>query len=99
MPGLLAVVAGFDRASARSRAAPSHRRVLSGSLILERLSVDYGRKSKLSFCISPAPQISNAVVEPYNSVLSTHALLEHVWTRVSTSRFGRKSPNSPRRPM
>ena len=48
-----------------------------GSLLLERLSVDYGRKSKLSFCISPAPQISNAVVEPYNSVLSTHALLEH----------------------
>ncbi|KAK7249454.1 tubulin-like protein [Aureococcus anophagefferens] len=49
-----------------------------GSLILERLSVDYGRKSKLSFCISPAPQISNAVVEPYNSVLSAlHALLEH----------------------
>merc|ERR1712100_992061 len=44
---------------------------------LQRLSVDYGRKSKLSFCISPAPQISNAVVEPYNSVLSTHALLEH----------------------
>ena len=70
-----------------------------GSLLLERLSVDYGRKSKLSFCISPAPQISNAVVEPYNSVLSTHALLEHVWTRVSTSPFGRMSPNSPRRPM
>ncbi|KAH8053736.1 hypothetical protein JL722_9211 [Aureococcus anophagefferens] len=46
-----------------------------GSLILERLSVDYGRKSKLSFCISPAPQISNAVVEPYNSVLD--ARLEH----------------------
>ncbi|KAK7242469.1 tubulin-like protein [Aureococcus anophagefferens] len=42
-----------------------------GSLILERLSVDYGRKSKLSFCISPAPQISNAVVEPYNSVASS----------------------------
>ena len=48
-----------------------------GALLLERLSVDYGRKSKLSFCISPAPQISNAVVEPYNSVLSTHSLLEH----------------------
>merc|ERR1712094_101084 len=28
-------------------------------------------------CISPAPQVANAVVEPYNSVLSTHALLEH----------------------
>jgi len=48
-----------------------------GSLLLERLSVDYGRKSKLSFAISPSPQVSTAVVEPYNSVLSTHALLEH----------------------
>ena len=28
-----------------------------GSLLLERLSVDYGRKSKLSFAISPAPQV------------------------------------------
>eukprot|EP00752_Nemacystus_decipiens_P005915 g5346.t1 len=48
-----------------------------GSLLLERLSVDYGRKSKLSFAITPAPQVATAVVEPYNSVLSTHALLEH----------------------
>ncbi len=48
-----------------------------GSLLLERLSVDYGRKSKLSFAVSPSPQVSTAVVEPYNSVLSTHALLEH----------------------
>jgi len=44
---------------------------------LERLSVDYGKKSKLDFCIYPSPQISTAVVEPYNSVLSTHSLLEH----------------------
>ncbi|CAN0289439.1 unnamed protein product, partial [Laminaria digitata] len=48
-----------------------------GSLLLERLSVDYGRKSKLSFAITPAPQVATAVVEPYNSVLSTHALLAH----------------------
>ena len=48
-----------------------------GSLLLERLSVDYGRKSKLSFAVSPSPQVSTSVVEPYNSVLSTHALLEH----------------------
>merc|ERR1711871_1401770 len=27
-----------------------------GALLLERLSVDYGRKSKLSFAITPAPQ-------------------------------------------
>jgi len=48
-----------------------------GALLLERLSMDYGKKSKLDFCIYPSPQVSTAVVEPYNSVLSTHALLEH----------------------
>eukprot|EP01087_Luapelamoeba_hula_P004263 TRINITY_DN1419_c0_g1_i1.p1 TRINITY_DN1419_c0_g1~~TRINITY_DN1419_c0_g1_i1.p1 ORF type:complete len:460 (-),score=80.96 TRINITY_DN1419_c0_g1_i1:203-1582(-) len=48
-----------------------------GALLLERLSVDYGKKSKLDFCVFPSPQISTSVVEPYNSVLSTHALLEH----------------------
>ena len=44
---------------------------------MERLSVDYGKKSKLEFSIYPAPQVSTAVVEPYNSVLTTHTTLEH----------------------
>merc|ERR1712048_1204261 len=48
-----------------------------GSLPLERLSVDYGKKSKLGFTVYPSPQVSTAVVEPYNSILSTHSLLEH----------------------
>jgi len=48
-----------------------------GCLLLERLSVDYGKKSKLNFCAWPSPQVSTAIVEPYNSVLSTHTLLEH----------------------
>jgi len=48
-----------------------------GALLLERLSIDYGKKSKLDFCIYPSPLVSTAVVEPYNSVLSTHTLLEH----------------------
>jgi tubulin alpha len=48
-----------------------------GSLLLERLSLDYGKKSKLAFTIYPSPQVSTAVVEPYNSVLATHSLLEH----------------------
>ena len=48
-----------------------------GSLLLERLTADYGKKPKLGFNIFPSPQISNACVEPYNSVLSTHSLLEH----------------------
>merc|ERR1711869_150239 len=47
------------------------------SLLLERLSIDYGKKTKLGFSVYPSPQVSTAVVEPYNSVLSTHSLLEH----------------------
>ena len=30
------------------------------SLLMERLSVDYGKKSKLEFSIYPAPQVSTA---------------------------------------
>ena len=44
---------------------------------MERLSVDYGKRSKLEFSIYPAPQVSTAVVEPYNSILTTHTTLEH----------------------
>ena len=44
---------------------------------MERLSHDYGKKTKLEFAIYPAPQISSAVVEPYNSILTTHTTLEH----------------------
>ncbi|XP_042874085.1 tubulin alpha-1A chain-like [Penaeus japonicus] len=47
------------------------------SLLMERLSVDYGKKSKLEFAIYPAPQVATAVVEPYNSILTTHTTLEH----------------------
>ncbi|KAF5104764.1 hypothetical protein DV451_000355 [Geotrichum candidum] len=48
-----------------------------GALLLERLSIDYGKKSKLEFAVYPAPQNSTSVVEPYNSVLTTHTTLEH----------------------
>lgn len=59
---------------------------------MERLSVDYGKKAKLEFSVYPAPQarlvlfqffnyqffqVSTAVVEPYNSILTTHTTLEH----------------------
>ena len=47
------------------------------SLLMERLSVDYGKKSKLDFSIYPAPQVATAVVEPYNSILTTHTTLDH----------------------
>ena len=41
-----------------------------GCLMLERLSVDYGKKSKISFTVWCCPQVATAVVEPYNTVLS-----------------------------
>ena len=47
------------------------------SLLMERLSVNYGKKSKLEFSIYPAPHVATAVVEPYNAVLTTHTTLEH----------------------
>ena len=42
-----------------------------GALLMERLSVDYGKKCKLEFCVYPAPQNATSVVEPYNSILTT----------------------------
>jgi tubulin alpha len=42
---------------------------------VERLAVDYGKKSKLEFAVYPAPRIATAVVEPYNSILGLVILL------------------------
>ena len=36
------------------------------SLLMERLSVDYGKKSKLEFCIYPAPQVRLRYVDLYS---------------------------------
>ncbi|KAJ8036467.1 Tubulin alpha-1 chain [Holothuria leucospilota] len=41
---------------------------------MERLSVDYGKKSKLDFAIYP---VSMAVIDPYDSILTSHTALEH----------------------
>lgn len=48
-----------------------------GALLMERLTHIYGKKSKLEFSVYPAPRISTAVVEPYNSILTTHTTLDH----------------------
>ncbi|XP_047366387.1 tubulin alpha chain-like [Vespa velutina] len=47
------------------------------TLLLENLNIDYGKKLKLDFAIYPAPNISTAIVEPYNSILTTHGTLDH----------------------
>merc|ERR1719282_761613 len=48
-----------------------------GALILERIAVDYRKKSKIGFEVYPSPKLSTCVVEPYNALLSTHWLLDH----------------------
>jgi len=47
------------------------------SLLMERLSTEYAKKNKLDFAVYPAPQVSTAVVEPYNAVLTTHSAMDH----------------------
>jgi tubulin alpha len=47
------------------------------SLLMEKLMIDYSKKCKLEFAVYPAPKISTAVVEPYNSILTTHTTLEN----------------------
>lgn len=47
------------------------------SLLMERLSEEYCKKTKLEFSVYPSPRISTAVVEPYNAVLTTHSTIEY----------------------
>lgn len=47
-----------------------------GALILEHLSKDYRKKSKLELSVSPSPTLANSVVEPYNSVLAAYSTVE-----------------------
>ncbi|RVE49223.1 hypothetical protein evm_006115 [Chilo suppressalis] len=45
------------------------------ALLLEGLSREYGKLSKIEFAIYPAPKISPIIVEPYNAILTTHACM------------------------
>jgi tubulin alpha len=48
-----------------------------GPLLLERLSLDYGKKSKPNFMAYPAPQVSMAAIKPGDSIIVTHAMINH----------------------
>eukprot|EP00771_Trimastix_marina_P001289 gnl/Trimastix_PCT/2350.p1 GENE.gnl/Trimastix_PCT/2350~~gnl/Trimastix_PCT/2350.p1 ORF type:complete len:473 (+),score=58.63 gnl/Trimastix_PCT/2350:716-2134(+) len=48
-----------------------------GANLLEHLSILYGKKIKATMTLLPSPHMSSLVVEPYNAVLATHAMLEH----------------------
>jgi len=48
-----------------------------GALLLERLSVNYRKKTRIGFNIYPSNTISNFIVAPYNALLSTHWNTDH----------------------
>jgi len=48
------------------------------SLLQEEICMEYGKKAKLQFSVYPAPQVGTAVVEPYNTILTTHSAMEYV---------------------
>lgn len=45
-------------------------------LLFEGLTKDYGKLSKIEFAVYPSPKISPIIVEPYNSVLTTHTCMD-----------------------
>ena len=55
------------------------------SLLLERLSVDYGKKSKLEFAIYPAPQVRNPSFSSTFSTNETH-FIHYGWVCHPTPR-------------
>merc|ERR1712066_291543 len=48
------------------------------SLLMDQINNEFGaRKCKLEFAVYPSPTISTAVVEPYNSILTTHTSIDN----------------------
>ncbi|GAB1598959.1 tubulin beta-2 chain-like [Argonauta hians] len=48
-----------------------------GSLLMDRIKEDYADRINLNFTVIPSPKVSDAVVEPYNAILSINALVEN----------------------
>jgi len=48
-----------------------------GMLILERLCIDFRKKGRIGFEIYPSEKRSTCIVDPYNSIFSTHWMLDH----------------------
>ncbi|EDR24133.1 tubulin alpha-1 chain [Entamoeba dispar SAW760] len=46
--------------------------------LCEKLADKYTKKTKLNTIIWPSPKLSSGVVEPYNAVLNTHAMMKFV---------------------
>nr|XP_053626557.1 tubulin alpha-3 chain-like [Cherax quadricarinatus] len=47
------------------------------ALLLEKLTQEYSSTNLMRFCVFPSPQMSTAVVEPYNTVLHASTTMEY----------------------
>ena len=47
-----------------------------GTLLLSKIREEYPDRMMVNFSVLPSPKVSDAVVEPYNAMLSSHQLLE-----------------------
>ncbi|GAB0090925.1 hypothetical protein DMENIID0001_057050 [Sergentomyia squamirostris] len=48
-----------------------------GTLIMSKIREEYPDRIMMTFSVVPSPKVSDTVVEPYNSTLSIHQLLEN----------------------
>ena len=48
-----------------------------GTLLIEKLKEEYPDTILATFSVMPSPKVSDAVVEPYNAILSVNQLIEH----------------------
>lgn len=47
------------------------------TLLMERLSIDYGKKTKITFSVFSSLPFSSSITSPYNEVFTIHKLLEY----------------------
>lgn len=62
-----------------------------GTLLMSKLREEYPDRIMMSFPIFPSPKVSDVVVEPYNSTLAIHQLIENA------DEVGRFAIRRPRR--
>lgn len=48
-----------------------------GTLLLSRVREEYPDRMLATYSVLPSPKVSETVVEPYNTMLSFHQLVEH----------------------
>ncbi|RAL10871.1 tubulin beta chain [Aspergillus homomorphus CBS 101889] len=49
-----------------------------GTLLISKIKEEFPDRMMVTFSVMPSPKVSDAVVEPYNAILSVHQLIEHV---------------------